>query len=300
MRSLILAASARVSRAGPALALQEPTPGKLDSRMVTAAYDPAQVYAVHVPQGQTLAITLAPNEIATDGFGGDGKTLRADLSGNTRAALERRYAGCAPRSMFIRSRTVDGKDPDLCASGGHPPPDQAAVSFTFTYPADEPRRRLRAMAHRSWPIGSRKQRQAALAAASGACGQQRSLCAAGQGAGGLGSAADARGVRQRHRHAFPFPRCDAGADHLRRQPGRQRGRRGADLQQPDRRGHSPPVSRGCSIFETVTRCCVSSTGLSIRSASAEVTGTISPDVERLTKGRLNERPTADLWPHGAS
>jgi hypothetical protein len=81
VRPVICAAFA-FALATPAWALQEPTPGVMDPRMVTAAYDPAQVFAVHVPQGQTLAMTLSLNEIATDGFGSDPKMLRADLSGN--------------------------------------------------------------------------------------------------------------------------------------------------------------------------------------------------------------------------
>ena len=103
MRTLILAACACVA-AVPALALQEPTPGKFDPRMVTVDYNPAQVYAVHIPQGQTLAITLAPDEIATDGFGADNKSLRSDVSGNTVLLWSSDNTSIAPRSMFIRSR----------------------------------------------------------------------------------------------------------------------------------------------------------------------------------------------------
>jgi type IV secretion system protein VirB9 len=134
MRPLIPAIMA-CAIAGHAWALQQPTPGKLDPRMVTAAYDPAQVYAVHVPQGQTLAITLSPNEVATDGFGSDPKMLRADLSGN----VVMLFSGDAPvalRSMFIRSRTADGKARTYALLVDTRPPDQAAMGFTFTYPAD--------------------------------------------------------------------------------------------------------------------------------------------------------------------
>jgi type IV secretion system protein VirB9 len=135
MRALILTALA-CAVAGPALALQEPSPGKLDPRMVTAAYDPAQVFAVHVPQGQTLAITLSPNEIATDGFGSDPKLLRADLSGNV-VMLWSGDAPVPPRSLFIRSRAVDGKTRTYALLVDTRPADQAALSFTFTYPADD-------------------------------------------------------------------------------------------------------------------------------------------------------------------
>src|SRR4051794_7975919 len=125
MRPLILAA-ALASAATPALALQEPSPGKLDPRMVVANYDPAQVYAVHVPQGQTLAITLSPDEIATDGFGGDSKTLRADLSGNV-VLLWSGDTPVAPRSMFIRSRSQDGtKTRTYALLVDIVPPDRAA------------------------------------------------------------------------------------------------------------------------------------------------------------------------------
>ncbi len=166
MRSLILAATCACVAAGPALALEEPDPGKLDPRMVTAAYNPAQVYAVHIPQGQTLAIALAPDEIATDGFGGDGKTLRADLSGNT-VLLWSGDTPVTPRSMFIRSRTSDGKARTYALLVDTRPPAQAALSFTFTYPADETAKRAA-----QWRVirADREQKatQAALAAASGA------------------------------------------------------------------------------------------------------------------------------------
>src|SRR5689334_21688012 len=57
-------------------------PSKADPHMVTAAYDPSQVYALHIPQGQTLVVTLGPGETAAEGFGADNTTLRADPSGN--------------------------------------------------------------------------------------------------------------------------------------------------------------------------------------------------------------------------
>jgi type IV secretion system protein VirB9 len=165
MRTLILTACA-CAVAGPALALEEPAPGKLDPRMVTAAYNPAQVYAVHVPQGQTLAVTLAPDEIATDGFGADGKSLRADLSGNT-VLLWSGEAPVTPRSMFIRSRTPDGKARTYALLVDTRPPDQAAVGFTFTYPMDEAAKQAT-----QWRIAQadreQKAAKAALDAASGA------------------------------------------------------------------------------------------------------------------------------------
>lgn len=166
MRSVTLALAACLA-SGPALALQEPTPGKLNSRMVTAAYDPAQVYAVHVPQGQTLAITLAPNEIATDGFGSDAKVLRSDLSGNV-VLLWSGDTPVPPRSMFIRSRTVDGmKTRTYALLVDTKPVDQAAVSFTFTYPADDASAKA-AQWRQILAAREEKATAAALAAASGA------------------------------------------------------------------------------------------------------------------------------------
>ena len=166
MRPLIAAALA-CAVGGPAMALQEPAPGKLDPRMVTAAYDPAQVYAVHVPQGQTLAITLSPTEIATDGFGGDPKMLRSDLSGNVVLL----WSGDAPvpaRSVFIRTRSVDGaKTRTYALLVDTRPPEQAALSFTFTYPADDA-----AAKAAQWRIAradrEQKAAKALLAASSGA------------------------------------------------------------------------------------------------------------------------------------
>jgi type IV secretion system protein VirB9 len=166
VRRLILAVFA-AAFAGPALALQEPTPGAKDPRMVTAAYDPAQVFAVHVPQGQTLAITLSANEIATDGFGSDPKMLRADLSGNV-VMLWSGDAPVPPRSMFIRTRTLDGtRTRTYALLVDTRPPAQAALSFTFTYPMDEAAAKL-ARWHQAVAEREQKAARAELDAASGA------------------------------------------------------------------------------------------------------------------------------------
>jgi type IV secretion system protein VirB9 len=166
MRPLILVACVCVA-SGPALALQEPSPGKLDPRMVTAAYDPAQVFAVHVPQGQTLAINLSANEIATDGFGGDVKSLRAETNGNV-VMLWSGDAPVPPRSMFIRSRSsVDGKTRTYALLVDTRPADQAALSFTFTYPADDAAARA-ALWRQAVVDRDQKATQAVLDAASGA------------------------------------------------------------------------------------------------------------------------------------
>jgi type IV secretion system protein VirB9 len=138
MRSLTIATAIACALTGPAWALQEATPGKLDPRMVTAVYNPSQVFAVHVPQGQTLAITLSPNEIATDAFGGDKDSLRADPNGN----VVMFWTGAnpvAPRTIFIRSRTVDGTNKTRTYSllVDSRPPEQADIGFTFTYPDEE-------------------------------------------------------------------------------------------------------------------------------------------------------------------
>ena len=165
MRTLILATCACLV-AAPALALQEPTPGKLDPRMVTADYDASQVYAVHVPQGQTLAVMVSPDEIVTDGFGADGKSLRADLAGNT-VMLWSGDIQVAPRSMFIRTRMPDGKARTYALLVDTRPPNQADLSFTFTYPAAEAAKRAA-----QWRVAradrEQKATQAALNAASGA------------------------------------------------------------------------------------------------------------------------------------
>jgi type IV secretion system protein VirB9 len=119
-------------------------PGKLDPRMVTAAYDPAQVYAVHVPQGQTLALTIAADEVATDGFGADKTILRADVSGNV-VVFVSGDAPVLPRPLFVRSRAIDGSRQRTYALLVDARPfDKAEVSFTFTYPADDAARRAAA------------------------------------------------------------------------------------------------------------------------------------------------------------
>ncbi len=165
MRTLILATCACLV-AAPALALQEPTAGKLDARMVTANYDPSQVYAVHVPQGQTLAVTVSPDEIVTDGFGADGKSLRADLAGNT-VMLWSGDIQVAPRSMFIRTRMPDGKARTYALLVDTRPPNQADLSFTFTYPAAEAAKRADQW-RAARAFREQKATQAALDAASGA------------------------------------------------------------------------------------------------------------------------------------
>lgn len=166
MRPLIFAVLT-CALAGPARALQEPNPGVMDPRMVTAAYDPAQVFAVHVPQGQTLAITVSANEIATDGFGSDPKMLRADLSGNV-VMLWSGDAPVPPRSMFIRTRTVDGtRTRTYALLVDTRPPGEAALSFTFTYPADEAAAK-RARWRQAMTEREQTAAKAALDAASGA------------------------------------------------------------------------------------------------------------------------------------
>lgn len=165
MRPIIVAAMA-CTLAGPALALQEPSPGKLDPRMVTANYDPAQVFAVHVPQGQTLAISLSPTEIATDGFGGDATTLRSDLSGNV-VLLWSGNEAVSPRSVFIRSRLADGKMRTYALLVDTRPADQAALSFTFVYPSDDAAARASRW-HQIVADREEKATKAALEAASGA------------------------------------------------------------------------------------------------------------------------------------
>src|SRR4051812_10699322 len=99
-------------------------PSKLDPRMVTAAYDPAQVYALHIPQGQTLVVTLGATETAIEGYGADKSTLLAYPSGNAMFFISGE-PGVAPRPIFIRSRLADGtmrtycprENPRLCRGG---------------------------------------------------------------------------------------------------------------------------------------------------------------------------------------
>jgi type IV secretion system protein VirB9 len=119
-------------------------PGKLDPHMVTAAYDPAQVYALHIPQGQTLAVTLAPDEIATDGFGADKTLLLSDLSGNV-VLYNAGSEPVPPRTLFIRSRSLDGtRTRTYSFLADTKPASDAMSSFTFTYPADDYARRVAA------------------------------------------------------------------------------------------------------------------------------------------------------------
>ena len=142
MRSLI-AVALSWALSSPALALMEPAAGKSDPRMETAAYDPAQVYAVHVPKGQSMAIVLGSTEAITDGFGADKKTLRADPSGNV-LVLWASDADLPPRTMFIRSHLPDGTMRTYSLLVDSRPADQAAVSLTFTYASEDAARKAAA------------------------------------------------------------------------------------------------------------------------------------------------------------
>jgi type IV secretion system protein VirB9 len=169
MRVIIPALLAVCAVSQPALALcdvdaAQPAkscvrPGKLDPHMVTAAYDPAQVYAIHVPQGQTLALTLSPDETATDGFGADKNQLRADISGNV-VIYGAGDTPVQPRPLFVRSRSLDGtRQRTYALMVDTRPVDTAEVSFTFTYPGE-----VSAAAAAAWRQAKAQREQKAVAA----------------------------------------------------------------------------------------------------------------------------------------
>lgn len=148
-----------------ARAMTEPTPGKLDPRMTTAAYDPAQVYAVHVGQGQTYAVALCPSDDAREAFGADKDTLKAAPSGNT-VILGAGSAQVAPRPIFIRASTKDGGSRTYAILVDTKPVSEAALSLAFTCPAED-----RAKQAAAWQAAkTAKEQKAAEAALSQARG----------------------------------------------------------------------------------------------------------------------------------
>ena len=114
---------------------------KADPHMVTANYDPSQVYAFHIPQGQAAVVTLGAGETALEGFGGDSTILRVDPSGNAMVFITGEPV-VAQRPIFIRSRLADGltmRTYSLLVDSV--PTNRAEFGFTFNYPAEEAAKR---------------------------------------------------------------------------------------------------------------------------------------------------------------
>lgn len=142
----------------------KPTPGTKMIRMTTAAYDPQQVYAVSIPQGQSFAIILPPSEVVTDVFGGDKDVLKADVAANT-VMLWTGGVVVTPRTVFIHSRKSDGKTSVYPLLVESKPPADAGISLTFTNPGEDAAKRAAA-----WQAGraTREQKAAEIALATAA------------------------------------------------------------------------------------------------------------------------------------
>jgi type IV secretion system protein VirB9 len=146
--------------------MQEPTPGKLDPHMVTAAYNPSQVYNLHVPQGQTAQIVFAPTEAVVNCFGFDNTILRVFPTGNIAAIWGGPHA-VQPRTVFFVTRTAEGSLRTYAFLIDTQPRDAADYSMTFTYPGDIAAYRA-AVWRRQQAQREQRSAEAALAAASGA------------------------------------------------------------------------------------------------------------------------------------
>lgn len=183
MRPLTVAAAVLLmaGMTGPALALKEGDPVKdakgniIDPFVVSAVYVPGQVYAVHLPQGQTTIITLGATETAMDAWCADKTILRADPVGNTVVI----YTGAtsapiAPRSMIIRSQLADGKPRTYLIMLDTQPVDGSGktpeINFQFRYPAEEAAQRASVNIARWKQASAWRAEQAAKAALSSAAG----------------------------------------------------------------------------------------------------------------------------------
>jgi type IV secretion system protein VirB9 len=156
-----VAAAALACAAVPALALDKADPGKLDPHMLVAVYNPAQIYAVHVAQGQTFEITVSPHETIINSFGADDTVLSADNdNSHHNLVIGSGPAVVAPRPLFVFTRTDDGKIERYSFLVDTVPPERADYSLTFTYPGEGS-----AAAVARWRQAKAEKEQAAVKAA---------------------------------------------------------------------------------------------------------------------------------------
>lgn len=154
--TVVLVCSASVQ----AMALTTPAAGKLDARMTTAAYNPAEVYAVHVGQGQGLAVKLCSGDTAIEVYGVPKNIMLAYLSVDTvifRAGAEQ-LAG-AP--IFVRARAADGTTARTYAlMADTKPPEDAPLSVAFVCQQEDAAKR-----NAAWAAGKAARDQKAAEAA---------------------------------------------------------------------------------------------------------------------------------------
>jgi type IV secretion system protein VirB9 len=152
MKRIVLVALCAASLTMPALAVEDPTAGPLDSRMRTIPYDPGQVVHLSTAVGATLAVAFGSDETVTQVAVTDSKDLKAVPARNF--LFFKSQAVLAPQPVIVLTTnsasvirryvfevtTVDAKKLD----------DQAQdvyYSVQFTYPADiAARRRAAALA----------------------------------------------------------------------------------------------------------------------------------------------------------
>mgnify|MGYP003693715583 CR=1 FL=1 len=104
-----LAGVALFALAAPVYALQQPTPGKADSRIRYVTYDPANVVEIWSAPGAVVTIEFAEDESVPDGAGAstDSHTLEATPRGHF---LFLKFKGCMlPEPMTVLTRKADGK-----------------------------------------------------------------------------------------------------------------------------------------------------------------------------------------------
>lgn len=123
-----------------AWALKDPTPGKVDPRMQTAAYNPQEIYALHLMVGRTMPVIVDPAERIVRSWGSDAAHLRVDLPGTNVAALKAVYP-MKPETFFLMTQADDGKDRiyafQLDAIPLNPDDKDITYSVTFTNPVKQ-------------------------------------------------------------------------------------------------------------------------------------------------------------------
>lgn len=166
---MILAALLLSSAYSSAWALGEPAPGKQDPRMRVVAYSPTQSYPIDLEVGHVVAVTFSDHEIATDAWGSNSEAMKVDLSGHF--AFYKASKPFGARSFFIKTRLDNGKDRlyvfqvtavaepmqqvptgvnyiTTAMATDPPPPDPNMYDLRFTYPQDESEERRAAAAKR--------------------------------------------------------------------------------------------------------------------------------------------------------
>ena len=106
--SSAVAALACLLATTPAFALEAPSAGKVDPRMLTITYKPGDIYYVHLVVGHTLAITLPKDEVHNETLGSDSKHLEVTALAGTPLIFLKPKAPMPAKSFFIYASMPDG------------------------------------------------------------------------------------------------------------------------------------------------------------------------------------------------